>query len=229
MGGQRKQLRTLGGHPVWLQTLVPFLRIEAVRRIVLVVDPELTAGMRSELVSAVEQGGRFPERMREIVEFADGGATRFDSVEAGIQTLSASRDHSAGAPPDWILVHDAVRPFVRRKEIERLIDSVRAHGAAALAVPAVDTLRRVTEDRFAETVPREEVVRMQTPQGAAREWFLAAYDGETGGSSVTDEVELLQRAGRSVRLVRGSSRNFKITTPADWELAQALWQTLHAS
>lgn len=229
MGGERKQLRTLGGHPVWLQTLVPFLRIDAVRRIVLVVDPELTAGMRSELRSAGQNADRVPDRMGEVVEFADGGVTRFASVRAGVRALSVPSERASVAPPEWVLVHDAVRPFVRQTEIERLIAAMREHGAAALAVSAVDTLRRVAHERFADTVPRDDVFRMQTPQGAARDWFLEAYDEEAGGASISDEVELLQRAGRAVRLVRGSARNFKITTPADWELAQALWQTLHAS
>lgn len=229
MGGERKQLRTLGGHPIWLQTLVPFLRIEDVRRIVLVVDPELAAGMRSELRSAGQNADRVPTRVSEVVEFAKGGVTRFHSVKAGVRALSVPPDQGSVDPPEWILVHDAVRPFVRQNEIERLIAAIRAHGAAALAVSAVDTLRRVAEDRFAETVPREDVFRMQTPQGAARRWFLEAYDEEPGGASITDEVELLQRAGRSVWFVRGSARNFKITTPADWELAQALWQTLPAT
>jgi 2-C-methyl-D-erythritol 4-phosphate cytidylyltransferase len=82
----------------------------------------------------------------------------------------------------------------------------------------------VGDGAFAEPVEREGLWRMQTPQGARLDWLreahaAAARDGFTG----TDEVALLQRAGRRVRLVEGDGRNLKLTHPADWALAEALW------
>jgi len=123
-----------------------------------------------------------------------------------------------------VLVHDAVRPFIAAEAITEVVDAVRAHGAAALAVPVADTLRSGTNDTFGETVPRADLYRMQTPQGFRRALFEAAHRQAMDAEIIaTDDVELVQRAGHDVRIVTGSTQNFKITTPEDWELAQRLW------
>ena len=125
-----------------------------------------------------------------------------------------------------MLVHDAVRPFVQAREIGRVIQAARTHGAAALAMPVADTLRTVSEDTFEETVPRLGLYRMQTPQGFRRAWLEEAHRAavRADDAPATDDVGLVQRTGRTVRLVRGSRRNFKITTKGDWHLAQQLWE-----
>jgi 2-C-methyl-D-erythritol 4-phosphate cytidylyltransferase len=122
-------------------------------------------------------------------------------------------------------VHDAVRPLIDRDTIERTIDAIELHGAAIVAMPAVDTIKQV--DRTADgaivtsTVPRERVVHAQTPQGAKfdllhRAFAEAAMDEFAG----TDESSLLERAGIEVWVVAGSARNFKITQPGDLALAE---------
>jgi 2-C-methyl-D-erythritol 4-phosphate cytidylyltransferase len=146
-----------------------------------------------------------------------GGATRQDSVRKALAAVPEGTG--------LVLVHDAVRPFVAPEQIAAVVAAARADGAAALAVPVTDTLRRVEGGAFGETVEREGLWRMQTPQAARLDWLrdaheAAARDGFTG----TDDVELLQRAGRRVRLVEGDARNLKLTHPADWALAEALWE-----
>lgn len=219
MGGERKQLRLLGGRPVWLQSLLRLLGVEGVTRAVVVVDPEIEERMRAALRSY-----RSASESTHEVEFVAGGATRRASVEAGVRALSRSND-APEAGPRWVLVHDAVRPFVAPDRVRALIDTVRAHGAASLAVPVSDTLRHAHEATFGETVSRRDLYRMQTPQGAWRAWLLEAFEADVDGDGpVTDEVELLRRVGRTVRLVRGGARNIKITTPEDWEFATRLWE-----
>jgi 2-C-methyl-D-erythritol 4-phosphate cytidylyltransferase len=146
-----------------------------------------------------------------------GGATRQDSVGRGL-----------AAAPDGIeivLVHDAVRPFIAADRIAAVVEAVRAEGAAALAVPVADTVRRAEGGAFGETVPREGLWRMQTPQAAQLGWLREAHEAaRRDGFTGTDEVALLQRAGRRVRLVEGDARNVKLTHPADWALAEALWE-----
>lgn len=219
MGGERKQLRPLGGRPVWLRSLLRVFSVDGVGRGVVVVDPEVEERMRENLRAYRSASG-----FARGVEFVAGGGTRRASVEAGVRALLESND-GTDEPPGWVLVHDAVRPFVPPDRIRALIEAIRAHGAASLAVPVSDTLRRAHEATFGATVARRDLYRMQTPQGARRDWLLEAFDAEFDEDEpVTDEVELLQRTGRSVRLVPGTPRNFKITTPEDWELATGLWE-----
>jgi 2-C-methyl-D-erythritol 4-phosphate cytidylyltransferase len=206
MGGEPKQQRLLGGAPLVVQTLRAFARHPAVGALVVVVPPFALDPFRWMLA----QHGV-------VAAVTPGGATRQDSVARGLAAVPEGTEH--------VLVHDAVRPFVAADRITAVVEAVRAAGAAALAVPVADTLRRVEGEAFGTVVEREGVWRMQTPQGARLDWLreahaAAARDGFTG----TDEVALLQRAGRRVRLVEGDARNLKLTHPADWALAEALWE-----
>jgi len=85
-------------------------------------------------------------------------------------------------------------------------------------------LRRGGQGVFGDTVPREGLYRMQTPQGARRDWLVEAHaSAHRDDVEATDDVALLQRIGRPVRIVDGDPLNIKVTTPADWELARRLW------
>jgi 2-C-methyl-D-erythritol 4-phosphate cytidylyltransferase len=205
MGGEPKQRRLLGGAPVVVQTLRAFARHPAVGALIVVVPPSDLDPFRCLLD---EYGVR--------ATVTPGGATRQESVAHGLDAVPDGTD--------LVLVHDAVRPFIAADRIAAVVKSARAEGAAALAVPVADTLRRAEGNRFGATVPREGLWRMQTPQAARLDWLREAHtaamqDGFIG----TDEVEVLQRAGRAVRLVEGDARNVKLTHPADWALAEALW------
>lgn len=208
LGGTRKQLRTLGGAPVLIQTARLFERHTACEAIVVPTDPALIERVDA-LVREAGLGG--------IVSVVGGGDTRQTSVAAGVSAL-----------PDrlrYVLVHDAVRPFAPDRLIREIIDAVRRHGAAAAAIPVSDTVRRVESGRFRETVDRRGLYRMQTPQAFRREWLTDALGrAKRENISATDDVALVQRSGHGVYLVEGDARNIKITTPADWELARMLWE-----
>lgn len=202
MGGEvPKQFRPLGGAPVLVQTLRAF------------------AG--HTLVVAVSEGevGEVERLLREHhldAMVVAGGDTRQASVGRGLDAVAEGME--------GVLVHDAVRPFISADRIAAAAEAVRAHGAAALAVPVADTLRRSAEDRFGATVERAGLYRMQTPQGARPDLLRAAHEAaRLDGFVGTDEVELLQRVGVAVQLVPGDARNLKLTHPADWALAEALW------
>lgn len=209
LGGRPKQLRRLGDASLLVQTLRRFERHPVVDHLV-VVAPEAEQARR-----AVE-GDLNAATLSKLRRIVTGGPSRQASVYRGVQAVPDGAE--------IVLVHDAVRPFVYSEHIQAVIDAIRAGGAAALAVPVTDTLRRSAGDRFGETVPRDDLYHMQTPQGARRDWLddahaRAARDGWTA----TDDVALLQRAGYPVRVVRGSRHNIKVTTAADWTLAQLLW------
>jgi 2-C-methyl-D-erythritol 4-phosphate cytidylyltransferase len=210
MGGVPKQLRPLGDAPVLVQSARAVLRHPAVRALVVAAPPAEVEAVRTLLAAfGVGEGC--------AVAVVAGGATRQASVAAAL-----------AAAPEGVtlaLVHDAARPFLPGERLAAVLAAAATHGAAALAVPVADTLRRAEGDAFGETVPRGGLWRMQTPQAARVDLLRRALDAAArDGFEGTDEVALLRRIGVAVRLVEGDARNVKLTEPSDWALAEALWE-----
>ena len=208
LGGPRKQFRSLGDRPLLVQVLLVFERHPEVGHLVVAV-PENHVQEVSDRLQA--------EGLSKLTAVVSGGDSRQSSVRSALRAVPA--------PVEVVLVHDAVRPFVTFREVQQVVQSVREHGAASLAMPVADTLRKVSDDFFGETVPRQHLYRMQTPQGFRRAWLEEAHRAAARGDGqpATDDVGLVQRQGRDVHLVQGSRRNFKITTTGDWQMAQQLW------
>ena len=144
-----------------------------------------------------------------------GGATRQDSVRAGL-ARTTDRDLV-------VLVHDAARPFLDAPLVARVLEGVRAHGAAIPTTPVVDTIKRVKGGRIGATVDRDTLGAAQTPQGFNRAALLSAYArAARAGVTLTDEAMAMEREGRPVAAVLGSVRNFKITTADDLDRARRL-------
>ena len=140
-----------------------------------------------------------------------GGATRSDSVRAGLAAL----------PPtvEVVLVHDAARPLASRAIFDAVIDAIRAGADAAVpALPVPDTLKRVDGARVIETVARDDLVAVQTPQAFRIDALRAAHAGD---GRATDDAGLVEQSGGCVVVVPGEVTNFKITAPSDLELAAA--------
>ena len=146
-----------------------------------------------------------------------GGKSRAETVAAGLARLT-----KLGArADDWVLVHDAARCLVRAEWIDRLIDVCADDPVGGLlAMPVADTLKRESEGRVMKTLPREAVWQAQTPQMFRLGPLADAL--EDAGASATDEASAMEWQGQSPRLVPGSSENFKITQPEDFELAEAV-------
>jgi 2-C-methyl-D-erythritol 4-phosphate cytidylyltransferase len=146
------------------------------------------------------------------VLLAVGGATRSDSVRAGLAAVPAD--------VDVVIVHDAARPLASRQLFDRVIRAV-AEGADG-AVPGLavsDTLKRVRDDRVVETVARDGLVAVQTPQGFRADVLRAAH---RVGAVDTDDAALVEADGGTVVVVEGERRNLKLTLPDDLVLAEAL-------
>lgn len=147
-----------------------------------------------------------------------GGAERSDSVLAGLRALAGKAGES-----DWVLVHDAARPCLRRQELARLTEVLaRDPVGGLLAVPVSETVKRGDpDDRVAETVSREHLWLAQTPQMFRYGMLRKALEAAAAAAvPVTDEAAALERQGHRPRLVPGSSRNIKITRPDDLLLAE---------
>lgn len=208
LGGPRKQFRELGGRPLLLQVLLVFERHPSVGHLVVAV-PEDQVSEASDRLQA--------EGLSTLTAVVSGGDSRQSSVRHALRAVPTS--------VEVVLVHDAVRPFVQPDDVQAVVQAARKHGAASLALPVADTLREGDEDVFGDTVPRDGLYRMQTPQGFRRSWLEEAHRraADADDTPATDDVGLVQRAGRPVRRVQGDRRNFKITTPGDWQMAQQLW------
>jgi len=149
-----------------------------------------------------------------------GGETRQQSVANALAQVDPSTE--------IVLVHDAVRPFVTREQIERVIAEARARGAAILGLPAIDTIKEVKRASLPEdialisaTIPRERIVLAQTPQAFRHALLRDAFrKALQDGVTASDEAALVERTGHDVFVVHGSEANIKITRPSDMELAR---------
>ncbi len=209
MGGDvPKQYLPIRGVPLLAWTIAAYHRSDLIDEIVLVV-PEADLGFVAE---AVVDMYRF-DRVRRIVA---GGIARQDSVAAGLQCVEGD--------DDVVLVHDGVRPFVSEDTIRRAAECAREKGAALVAVPVTDTIKRVDDRRqVVETVPRESLWAAQTPQAFHVAILRQAMErAQQDGFEGTDEASLVERLGVKVPISHGDGENIKVTTPADLARAETI-------
>ena len=213
-GGTAKQFLSLGGVPILIRSVRAFTEKAGVQSVTVAVRA-------AEQTRVAEQLAHYG--LAERVAVVVGGETRQESVAAALKALKA-------ADTDIVLIHDAVRPLIDAATIERTVEAIARHGAAIVAVPAIDTIKQV--DRTADgaivtaTIPRERIVQAQTPQGARYADLLRAFrEAEADSFSGTDEAGLLERAGFAVAVVLGSPANLKITQPGDLDLAEFYLRT----
>lgn len=202
-----KQMLELGGVPLLVHTLRRFEECEAVDQIVLVLQPDLTA----EVLGLVSRYG-----LKKIARVVAGGAQRQDSVYRGIQVLT-------GTQTGVVAIHDGVRPFITAAEINAVIERAKKTGAALMALPATDTIKQVKSGRVQRTLDRKLIYHAQTPQAFQFQILREAYEkAYADGFVATDDSQLVERLGRRVSIVEGSSLNIKITRPIDLSLAEII-------
>ena len=205
LGGQPKQLRMLGNASLLFHTAQIFDE-----------HPQVTNLVIAAAESSMEVFTEILKPLNKPCDVVIGGATRQESVMAGLARLSSYTS--------VVLIHDAARPFITQQVITRVIESTLTYGAAAAAVPVSDTVRYGEHGRFTKTISREGLYSMQTPQGFKYELLMEALHlGKC--SDATDDVEMMQHVGHGVRIVEGDPRNIKITTKFDWEWANQMWHT----
>ena len=211
--GFDKLFAIIAGRPVIAHAINAFEQANSVAEIIVVAGED-----RHDEIRKMSRDERF-KKVRSIIT---GGERRQDSVRAGLEKLSSDAR--------YVAVHDAARPLVRPEEIERVFEQCRVHGAAVLAEPISDTLKRADVDLMvAAAVDRHQLYAMQTPQIFDRALIEEAYRAVFANRvSVTDEVSAVERLGRKVFLVPTEDFNFKITYPRDLALAEfVLKQRMH--
>jgi len=201
-----KAFVSIAGRPLLVHTLRALADCPELATLVPVVaapDLHRFEGCRAELAD-----------LPRLAEPVPGGAARQDSMRAGLRTLPGT--------VRYVAVHDAARPFVSARDVARVVAAACETGAAILAVPVRDTLKRVREEAIVETLVRSECWAAQTPQVFRRDWLEQALEkAEAEGVTATDDAQLVERLGVRVRVVEGDPGNLKITFPADLELARA--------
>ena len=210
-GDMPKQYRLLAGEPVLTRTLRALAAGAPEAQLGIVIHPD-DAGLCAMAVARLT-----PEIRARLAPPAFGGATRQQSVRAGLEALREAR-------PQIVLIHDAARPFSSRTLIEDAIAAARRHGAAAPGAPATDTFKQVDADGvIVATPPRAALRAVQTPQAFDYAIIRAAHQAaaEAGVDDLTDDAAVAERAGHRVHVFAGDPANMKITTAADLNAAEA--------
>ncbi|MBI3795091.1 MAG: 2-C-methyl-D-erythritol 4-phosphate cytidylyltransferase [Nitrospinae bacterium] len=200
--GEPKQYMDLAGKPMLEWTLSALSASEIVNGIILVVPPNDLDDMKKKYL--------LPRSFKKIFSVVPGGETRGVSVYNGVKA----------AESDYVLIHDAARPFVSQSLIFRTVASAMRNGSATAANNVHDTVKKKNSDFLGDAVDRNEILTIQTPQVFKRETLLKAYDavGDKRGE-FTDETSLVLSAGFKVAWVEGEFTNIKITSNSDLRLA----------
>ena len=198
---KNKILQKMGGASVLWRTVSAFAQNENIAGIAVCANKNERAEIGRELCGFAK------------VLYADGGSTRTESVKNALEVLAA-----LPCPPDYVLIHDAARPFVSQKIIDDCVKTVRAHGSAVCALPCTDTLVHAQNGIIAGSYDRETAFTLQTPQGFGFGELLAAYRKITPDDRFTDDSGVYAKYVAPPFLFMGEKRNIKLTFREDFAM-----------
>ena len=196
-----KQFLPIGGKPVLMRTIERFREYSADLQIILVL-PKAQQAYWKELCQK--------HNFTVIYQLADGGETRFHSVQHGLAMIPDDAEGVVG-------VHDGVRPFPSIEVIRRCYDTARTAKAVIPVIPVVETLRHISEG----TKPRGDYRLVQTPQCFDIQ-LLKAANQQAYNDGFTDDASVVEAIGFDITIVEGNRENIKITTPYDLKIAEVL-------
>ena len=205
-----KVVLKLNSRPIIAYSLAVLNAHPQIKEIIVVGNP----GNIRALGSIIRQN-----RISKAVKVILGGKERYDSVANGLQAASSKAD--------FILIHDAARPFITRGLVSSVLKETHRSGAAIAAVPVKATIKEIRREkqknkfRVEKTLDRQNLWEIQTPQAFKRDLILRAYK-KFSSLKATDDAMLAERLGEKVSVVLGSYDNIKITTPEDLIIAKGI-------
>jgi 2-C-methyl-D-erythritol 4-phosphate cytidylyltransferase len=204
--GGDKLSRSVAGRSILEHSIRAFIDRPDVAAVVVVRDLSLPPAISDDL-------GPNPKLLH-----CAGGPIRAQSVANGLRRLE-----ELAKAPDFVAVHDAARPAVTQGLIDRVFAAARQQGAAVPGMPVTDTIKRISGGRVVETLPRSELVAVQTPQAMRRHWLAEALAAWPSGlETVTDDVQLLESIGMAAVVVEGEACNVKVTREADLAVVESV-------
>ncbi len=196
----------LMGKPILSYSIETFLSHDRIGSVILVVP-------KSMYDFSVE------EFRNDKIQVTIGGDQRWQSVQNGVARSNA----------DYVLIHDAARPFVTHPVIDKILEKISDFECVITVTPEVDTIRMRDGEKAGLTVDRDKLLRVGTPQLFKRILLCQGLkEAEQSGLNPTDEALLMQNMGIAVGIAWGDPKNFKITTPSDLEIAEALIAKNHS-
>ena len=189
-----KLFYTFQGQTVYEMTLEVFMQDARCQQIIVVTRPE----EREDFIKLSHDSR---------IEFVDGGKERQDSVYAGLQRVQSK----------YVFIHDGARPYIKKQQIDDLLECLKTHKACLVMVPCKDTIKRVVDDVVIETLNRKELMQAQTPQAFDTKLILDAYTKAIQQNfQATDDAQMVENfTDEKVYMVLGDYENKKITTKED--------------
>lgn len=214
-----KVLIKIGAKPVIIRTVLALAANKSIKRIIIAAGKNWIDSLKAEVKKY---------KINKRLDFVLGGKTRKESVENCLAVISPAAD--------FVLVHDAVRPFVSQALLKHMLTEVKNTKALVCAVPVKSTVKRVSEkisspfkrEFFVDrTICRDNLWEIQTPQIFAKDLITRAYKKNTN-LMATDDASLIERLGVKVKVIEGSYFNIKITVPEDLVFAKAILKEIDA-
>jgi 2-C-methyl-D-erythritol 4-phosphate cytidylyltransferase len=212
--GIPKQFLLIRNTPILALTLMVFQQSDDVDHIIVVVPKDEIRRCEEEIVKKYG--------LNKTYKVIAGGKRRQDSVRLGLYVAQQIANDN-----DLILIHDGVRPFVKKELIANLVKEAKKNNAVVAGIPAKDTVKEVDKDGYVlNTLTRDKIWLIQTPQVFRFKDILYAHKRahSEAWEGITDDAILLERLGISVKVIMGSEDNIKITTPSDLKLAEFILQ-----
>ncbi len=209
MGGNiPKQFLSLGDIPILVYALRTLESVQSITDIIVVIPQADQAFCREDIIQRYG--------IRKVTDIVAGGLRRQDSVRNGVMAITET--------PALVVVHDGVRPFVSKEIVMNAVQVAMESGAALVAIPMKDTVKRVNQEGYVEdTLNREDLWLAQTPQVFRYSWLREAHElAEAQDLEVTDDAGLIEQLGYPISIVEGSAHNIKITRPEDLALGEAI-------
>jgi len=212
--GSSKQFIELRGIPVLARTLLVFEGSSHIDGIIIICGS-------SEIAKVSELCVKY--KISKLIAIAEGGDSRQASVRNGLEKLADTIDaETAGS--SYVLIHDGARPFLSDRVVNECVETVIDSGACICAVPVKDTIKRAGDDGLVEeTVPRENLWSVQTPQTFKFTDILTIHRKvATESAEFTDDASVAESFGMKIKIISGDYTNIKITTREDLLLGEII-------